>query len=1072
MNKHITRDYSAHKKSIVRPYDEFVKLEIFSFDPKYTKQYILEDNTLIGSSNCSETTWKSWSCFKSTDGQNPMVFDIGYFAEEGGEYRIDVLYEYNDKIYNTSNDTSEYIIGNIRIDDTDNEIEFDGVNNVIKRITLFNQLNEGNHTVNITVPHNCYFYGVIIRKIISFIGDNYYGGQLGEEIGNMTLFNATFTNSNMTKPSELSCEIAYNDDFECEESPSGFYLDYMDEVNFYIKNDQREVVRVFGGYVSSILPNADRTTLTINCADRLSDGQNKYLLTQMLMLGGTKNADDMDYNQGMIIDFESYPQALEYLSHVHEVTLKSNISKNYTVDGEKYQQGLQLSFGSEKNITNITASNGDVEVNNNYIMLRNKSSALQEQRWILYDANQYSKLPIDITDTPYLHITYGLGEPKTEIKSKIETTTDNADTTAGSQNFSKCGVSADGKYLMAIGLPSAGKDSKKGWTKTIFKRECPHCKSTNLIWDWNWASGNWGYSSCRGASEGGSAEGHIFCKSCDADYSVQGNEHISGSKYSMTKVGSTSNSSREEAQKLKNGQMMGTPNGAETTITPVQMFQAITKLAFKYSYKLGAGSSTYTKMKQVGYGDCWAFSELIFSELKRYGISCKIVQYATSMASNHRTVMYKDANGNWADFPYREYGWNTQYNNMLNNTSGSKNGVTIQEYVGVNMGNVNGVNSSTSTTTTTITTTSGYDKDKPFQAYLKLTFSFEQSYEAEKQELYIKLTQNAPNDLSINSGINLYWINDVIKKVKIDRDITNYIRTIFNNSDLKIYLHGLEFIAPSKKEDEDSGEWFAFNDTTQDFSSCKMQLYQIYFDNQNGANPSDLNSCGKTVNQMMEQLVNEAGYYVTMTFGLHRKDDVINYRVNTTTSESFTASEGDDNNILSWNSISYNPLNSMHNMSMQVFKQSDNKYYYVDTRDPTSILNYGEQCTLTTSTDTISTKEAYFNAVMSDKYYPFQQYSYSITVPNFPNIRIGDLVKVIANAKKLNDVKEVQSMKIVFKYDKMPRIQTTIGLDELDPDSQLKENIRELRRNSKKESTAFSTSATPIDDEMYYVWDR
>lgn len=1072
MNKHITRDYSAHKKSIVRPYDEFIKVEIFSFDPKYTKTFVQEKGTLVGSSNTTPTTWKSWSCFKSADSQNPMVFDVGYLVEINGEYRIDVLYELNDKIHNNNNDTSDYIIGSVAVDDTEHSIKFDGVNNVIKRQTIFAELKEGKHNFKITIPHNCYMYGVIIRRVVQFIGDNYYGGDLGHEMGNMALLSATYTNSNMTKPSELSCEIAYDDDFECDDSPSGFYLDYMDEVNLYIKNDNREVVRVFGGYVSSILPNSDRTTLTLNCADRLSDGQNKYLLTQMIMLGGTKSSDETEYKDAMTIDFDSYPHALEYLSHVHEVTLKSNISKNYTVDGEKYQLGLQLSFGSEKNIKNINAVEGDVEVNPNFIMLRNKSSALKEQKWSLYNANDYSKLPIDITDTPYLHITYGLGEPKTEIKSKIETTTDNADTTAGSQGFSKCGVSADGKYLMAIGLPSAGKDSKKGWTKTIFERKCPHCKSTNLIWDWNWASGNYGYSSCRGASEGGSAEGHIFCKSCDADYSVQGHEHISGSSYSMTKVGSTSNSSREEAQKLKNGEMMGTPNGAETTITPDQIFQAITKLAFKYSYRLGAGSSTYTKMKQVGYGDCWAFSELIFSELKRYGISCKIVQYATDMASNHRTVMYKDASGNWVDFPYRQYGWNTQYNNMLNNTGRSSSGATIQEYQGQNMGNINGVNSSTSTTTTTITTTTGYDKAKPFQAYLKLTVSFEQSYDATKYDLYIKFTQNAPTDLSINSGVNLYWINDVVKKVKIDKDIIQYLRTIYHNDNLKVYLHGIEFIAPTKKEDEDSGEWFAFNDTTQDFSSCKLQLYQIFFDNQDGANPSDLNSCGKTVNSMMEQLVNEGGYYVTMTYGLHRKDDVINYRVNTTTKESYVASEGDDNNILAWNSISYNPLNSMHNMSMQVFKQTDNKYYYVDTRDPISILNYGEQCTLTTSSDTIGTKEAYFNAVMSDKFYPYQQYSYSITVPNFPNLKIGDLVKVIANAKKLNDVKEVESMKIVFKHDKMPRIQTTIGLDELDPDSQLKENIRELRRNSKKESTAFSTSATPINDDMYYVWDR
>ena len=1065
MNRHIPRDYSAHRKSTYRPYDEFAKVEVFSFDPIYTKQYKLEDGTLIPSSNCSETSWKSWTCFKSEDKQNHMVFDIPYTVRESGEYRIDVLYEWS----STLSEMSEYVIGEIKINDDIHEVDFDGVDNVIKRNTVFSHLNEGKYDITIRVPYNCYTYGVIIRKIKTFIGDNYFGDNLGLSNGNIALLTATFTNSNMCKPSELTCQIAYDDSLECEQTPSGFYLDYMDEVNYYVKNDNREVERVFGGYVSSILPNSDRTTLTLNCADRLADGENKYLLTQMTMQGGTKSSDGSEYSKSMTIDFESYPQALEYLSRVHETTLLNNISRNYTVDGEKYQLGLQLSFGSEKLIKKITATNGDTEVSSNFIMLRNKSDATKEQKWSLYNAQDYSKLPVDITDSPYLHITYGLGEPKTEIKSEITETTSNADTTAGSQTFNKCGVSADGKYLMAIGLPSAGKDSKKGFTKAIFERKCPYCGSKELYWGYMW-SGNFPCTKRYNNGSAGRYEGHIYCDGCDMDFSVQGWEHINGSTRRLKLVGSISKSSEAEANKLKNGQMSGTPNASETTITPSQMFQAITKLAFKYKYKLGGGSSSYSSMKKTGYGDCWAFSELIFEELKRYGISCKIVQYATSEASNHRTVMYKNSSGNWTDFPYREQGWNTKYNNMLNNTSNSKNGATIKEYKGQNMGNVNGVNSSTSTTTTTVTTTSGYDKDKPFQAYLKITFSFEQDYTAKKYDLFVKFTQTSSEDLSLNSGVNLYWVNDVVKKVRIDKDLTKYIRTIFNDESLRLYLHAIEFVAP-KKEDDDPN-WFKFDNTSQDFSSCKLQLYQIYFDNQDSANPSDLNSCGKTVNSMMSEIVSDGGYYVTMTYGLHRKDDIINYRVNTTNTESFIATEGDNNNILSWDSISYNPLSSMHNMSMQVFKQADNKYYYVNTRDPSSILNYGEQCTLTTSSDTISTKEAYFNAVMSDKYYPFQQYSYSVTVPNYPPVKIGDMVKVVANAKKLNDVKEIQSIKIVFDYSKMPRVRTTMGLDELDPDAQLKENIRELRRNSKKESTAFSTTASPVNDEMYYMWDR
>lgn len=88
-----------------------------------------------------------------------------------------------------------------------------------------------------------------------------------------------------------------------------------------------------------------------------------------------------------------------------------------------------------------------------------------------------------------------------------------------------------------------------------------------------------------------------------------------------------------------------------------------------------------------------------------------------------------------------------------------------------------------------------------------------------------------------------------------------------------------------------------------------------------------------------------------------------------------------------------------------------------------------------------------------------------------PNLKIGDLVKVVANAKKLNNIKEVKSLKVVFQHDKLPRIQTTIGLDELAPDIQLQANIRKLRNNAKEESTEFDSSASPVTNEMYYEWD-
>ena len=1095
--KHITRDYSAHKKSVIRPYDEFVKLEVFSYDPKFTQTYIAEDNTLKSSSNASKTSWKSWTCFKSTNKTDNMHFKIKYNVSEESDYRMDLLYEQSNHIFKESkNNTGKDLVGHItmtRGDATvlDTDKLFDGENNVIKRIPIFQHLVKGNHQIEIEVPHNCYFMGIIIRKVIRTVGDNYYGNSLGSEEGSLMLLSATVSDSDMTKPKELTAELGYDDALECDESPSGFYIDYMDEVNFYVKSDDNEVEQIFGGYVSSILPNSDRTSLTLHCADRLSDGQSKYILDQMVLQGGTKSQSDDEYSDGMTKNFTSYPQALKYLCDCHEVTLNSNISKNFTVDGEKFHKGVSITFGKKKTIKKIPVTNGYSTPYNNYIMLRNKSSSTKEQKWTLYDASKVAKKPPEITPYGFMHITYGLGDPITKNETKITEKVDVSDTTAGSQKFTKCGVSEDKKYLMSICKPSAGSsDAKKHKVsqntiyKTIFENYCPRCKKKGTL---RWDSGRKGTKciTCGGyhgskREWGNISEGEVSCNSCCSDFDgVTGTEKDSKHSSKLKVATKSVKSSKAEQDKLFNGKMVALPKtGVE--ITPDSIFKAITKLAFKYKYKRGGSGQTYSQMKKTGYGDCWGFSDLIFTELKKYGVSCKVVEYKSGSSDQHRSVLYKNDKGKWVDFPYRDYGWNTKYNNMLNNTSGSKTGSQKNIFKGSTIGNAKVSGGTSKSQTSTITNTKGYDKDKPFQAYLKIVYSLEQSFKAKKYAVYVKFTQNATQYYSINTGLPLYWVNKTVKqttlKLENNRNLIDFIKN-HRGENIQVFLQSIHFIAPVVEQTEENKEtdWYKVDNSTNDNSSCKMNLYQITFDDNGSTEPSELNSCGKTVNSMIKELVDDAGYLVNMEYGQHRVDDKIHFRVANQSAESYTATEGDNNNILNWGNISYNPVGSLFNLSMQVFKKKNGMYYYIDTREPHSVLHYGEKCTLQTSNEPITESEAYFNARMSDKFNPNQTYTYTITVPNMPNLTLGDLVKVVANAKKLNGLKEVNSIKVSFNHNKMPRIQTELGLGELAPDLQLKENIRKLRSDSKKESTAFGdgkTSAIPVSDDIYFEWDR
>ena len=68
----------------------------------------------------------------------------------------------------------------------------------------------------------------------------------------------------------------------------------------------------------------------------------------------------------------------------------------------------------------------------------------------------------------------------------------------------------------------------------------------------------------------------------------------------------------------------------------------------------GTGNTeTYEGMKKNGSGSCFAWSFALYEELNKVGIKARIIQYATSMASNHRSVQIEE-NGQWVDYPYKQ----------------------------------------------------------------------------------------------------------------------------------------------------------------------------------------------------------------------------------------------------------------------------------------------------------------------------------------------------------------------------------------------------------------------------------
>jgi len=153
--------------------------------------------------------------------------------------------------------------------------------------------------------------------------------------------------------------------------------------------------------------------------------------------------------------------------------------------------------------------------------------------------------------------------PTAGIYSKNQSNDSSSSSSGGSSDsdsFNKYGVSKDGTKIMAIGRPSSSAESSKysyDFYKSIFKRKCPFCGSDKLFWSIFYAgneTSNWGTFPATGQAEGGSAEGHIFCASCDADFScILGADHESPPRAKLERISGPTKCSKQDAYNLKNG---------------------------------------------------------------------------------------------------------------------------------------------------------------------------------------------------------------------------------------------------------------------------------------------------------------------------------------------------------------------------------------------------------------------------------------------------------------------------------------------------------------------------------------
>ena len=391
---------------------------------------------------------------------------------------------------------------------------------------------------------------------------------------------------------------------------------------------------------------------------------------------------------------------------------------------------------------------------------------------------------------------------------------------------------------------------------------------------------------------------------------------------------------------------------------------------------------------------------------------------------------------------------------------------------------------SSDSTTSEVTITEGYDIDKPFQAYLVFEFSLTPDKNAKRYMAYLDFTADAPDKYTYGySGLVAYPLNDLTQVSSVDlieKIYNSTFSSVWNYPDkqnFRLYLRSIKLQYKTLKK------LFENTDSNQDNSSYKMMINSVGFRKGTVLNPTNLDAVGDTINSTLEKLLESALYNLEVVPSEHRENDKAVLTMNTQVTPKYSVKEGDDGNIIDISDRNFNPVNDYHNHSVYTYVEKEEvlngedveekqHYRFVESRYPADVLRYGEITTAQTSSDGISSAEAYNRTKLNEKYGDNTKDSLTVTVIGYPSIlNIDDNVECILEDDYYNDIKAVKSIEVEYDVANAPKIQTTLGLNKISPTLQLKKSFEKERAKTKNKDIIMKQTALFDVNETFY-WEE
>ena len=385
--------------------------------------------------------------------------------------------------------------------------------------------------------------------------------------------------------------------------------------------------------------------------------------------------------------------------------------------------------------------------------------------------------------------------------------------------------------------------------------------------------------------------------------------------------------------------------------------------------------------------------------------------------------------------------------------------------------------------TNSYTKTHGFDKDNPFEAYLKIDYAVNKR-NGEVKTIYVDWSSEAPsNSRKFDNDFGIIWQNrkkyiheiDLLDKIKTAE--SDYAQTSTNKYYLKrvTFLRDFQDVIDDIDTEEDESKAYDNNDK----SSYKMALYDLGVFSGEVAKMESLGVCGKTILDGMKTILEKSGYDWSIKYNKWRNGDYLNFTDGTDNVKDikYSFNEGFNGNIIGISNVKYSPTSQLMNSAVTIFKSKKKEndptmtYSYAKKGNLTEIMRFGEQMKVENlSTETGSkeaTQKAYDNLM---KY--FQPITtFTVKSVGLPPININDWVETKTVNPLLTNEYQVASRKINIDVTDRPMIQTEFGLGDIDAPLKVKQNLANQRKKLVREQLDLNEPVT-YDDRFddNYVW--